>query len=170
MIRQNSYPADRSDELHSALHNGRGQPRRHSALEPEWAPSNNGTSGAEQLSENADPPSKRRRVALACTVCRGRKSRVSNHHHHYQSRVPHCNRLTGVGARGANWLATSVRRRPTQVLTVHRARLRVCLPTILLVLEHHRWQGVSLDVRRGVLRRCGLLTHLLDTCHRSRTD
>ncbi|EXJ56967.1 hypothetical protein A1O7_07311 [Cladophialophora yegresii CBS 114405] len=75
MIRQNTYPTDRSDELHSAVHNGRSQVRRHSPLEPEWTLSKNGTSGAEQLSENTDPPSKRRRVALACTVCRGRKSR-----------------------------------------------------------------------------------------------
>ncbi|OCT49144.1 hypothetical protein CLCR_04559 [Cladophialophora carrionii] len=75
MIRQNTYPTDRSDELHSALHSSRSQLRRHSALEPEWTPSKNGTSAADQLSESTDPPSKRRRVALACTVCRGRKSR-----------------------------------------------------------------------------------------------
>ncbi|KAJ9610543.1 hypothetical protein H2200_005320 [Cladophialophora chaetospira] len=75
MMRQHTYPGDRPDSLHSAQqsqHN-EGPPRRHSALEPEWTPSKNSASGADQ--DGLDPPSKRRRVALACTVCRGRKSR-----------------------------------------------------------------------------------------------
>jgi hypothetical protein len=78
MIRQNTYPTDQSDDRHAALHHNRAQPRRHSAIEPEWTPTKEAASNADNAESN-DPPSKRRRVALACTVCRGRKSRVSHH-------------------------------------------------------------------------------------------
>lgn len=69
MIRQSTYPGDRSDSHHSAHpHSNDGPSRRHSTMEQDWTPPKNSGSGADQMSESLDPPSKRRRVALACTV------------------------------------------------------------------------------------------------------
>ncbi|OQV06994.1 Fungal specific transcription factor domain-containing protein isoform 2 [Cladophialophora immunda] len=63
------------DDVHSAHQTDRAQQRRQKAVDPDWTSAKNGISQADQASEANDPPSKRRRVALACTVCRGRKSR-----------------------------------------------------------------------------------------------
>ncbi|OAG40419.1 hypothetical protein AYO21_05319 [Fonsecaea monophora] len=70
------HQSDRvTDDGRSAHHADRSQQRRQKAVDPEWTSAKNGISAADQASESNDPPSKRRRVALACTVCRGRKSR-----------------------------------------------------------------------------------------------
>ncbi|OAP63435.1 hypothetical protein AYL99_02662 [Fonsecaea erecta] len=68
-------PDRRPDDVHSAQQTDRPQQRRPKTVDSEWTSVKNGFSGADQASDANDPPSKRRRVALACTVCRGRKSR-----------------------------------------------------------------------------------------------
>ncbi|KIY03377.1 uncharacterized protein Z520_00068 [Fonsecaea multimorphosa CBS 102226] len=77
VIHQNSMhqPDRMADDVHSANQSDRAQQRRQKAADAEWTSAKNGISGADQASDANDPPSKRRRVALACTVCRGRKSR-----------------------------------------------------------------------------------------------
>jgi hypothetical protein len=61
------------DRAQFAVHVNREQQRRNRTDEFEWDETNG---RSDQTSENIDPPSKRRRVALACSVCRARKSRV----------------------------------------------------------------------------------------------
>jgi hypothetical protein len=84
MLRQGSQQTDHSDEAFSTQPSNRSHQQRpqNGYPEPDWTPTKNG-SGAEQASHESDPPSKRRRVALACTVCRGRKSRVSDSYSFY---------------------------------------------------------------------------------------
>jgi hypothetical protein len=46
----------------------------------DWQASRRDGNGSDQTSEIVEPPSKRKRVALACSVCRARKSKVSLFH------------------------------------------------------------------------------------------
>jgi hypothetical protein len=135
MIRQNTYGSDRPDELHPAPHDASRDPaRRHGAFDSDWTPTKNAAPAGDHASESADPPSKRRRVALACTVCRGRKSRVSLV-------------VNGLPPGVALTCGCLVRWCSAKMLAMYRAGLRVCLSTIFLIFEYHRGQRVRSSTR-----------------------
>jgi hypothetical protein len=93
---------------------------------PEQSRANGDNDGAD----SALRTNKRRRIAIACSACRTRKSRV---------------RHDLTSSKGNCWLTSkaSVRWCTPEVWLVYRARIRLCLCAIILVKQCDSWQGVS---------------------------
>ena len=96
------------------------------------SPEQLGVNGYDDYGDSAlRTTNKRRRIAIACSACRTRKSRVRE-------------RPRSLCGDYLLTLGVSVRRYTPKVQLVCGVRIRLCLRAIILIKQRDSWQGVSL--------------------------
>jgi hypothetical protein len=141
MARQSHRPSGSNDPQEQVppptMHTGKDPQRQHRAgeFEFEWDASRREANRPERpdpAPASVGQSTKRRRIALACNVCRARKSKACVSGYIYRLRY---HRLT---ARPVRW-------RATPMLSLLRAWVRVPVSAICLILECDYREGVSCE-------------------------